>query len=424
MSEEGRDGISRRQFLKYAGAAGATLTVAGGLGGLVAACGGEKTTTTSAQKAGAAGDVIQIGVMVAMTNWFSSYDMSEYEEASVVAEQWNAAGGITIDGKKYSIELVPEDVRSSLDGTTAAANKLAYDKKVKFVAGPQAFFNSASSPTFEQAKVMHLMTWCTMTPPEISKDTKYAFVGHNSIMGCVDAQSKVYRKLFPDAKTYVEISPDDGAPQYFAPKLDNIMKINGFTPGASWIGYPNEIVDFAPIAAKLNAANVDIGFHCNGTPTHAANMLKAVRSSGNTKPYGGVIGAAPEDLVKVCGKDLATDFLQTSNNPKSPENSPQLQAMCDELLKRWGETRTISIHQASGVYNVLSAIKSAGSLDPDDVIAWWEKADTMETLCGPGNIGGQESYGIRHAVGHPQYYDWIVKGEVAESGWTKDVKIP
>ena len=39
--------VSRRQFLKIAGVTGASIGVAGGLGGLMAACGGETTTTTA-----------------------------------------------------------------------------------------------------------------------------------------------------------------------------------------------------------------------------------------------------------------------------------------------------------------------------------------------------------------------------------------
>ena len=46
MSEERT--VSRREFLKLAGVAGATIGVAGGLGGLVAACGGDEETTTTA----------------------------------------------------------------------------------------------------------------------------------------------------------------------------------------------------------------------------------------------------------------------------------------------------------------------------------------------------------------------------------------
>ena len=40
--------MSRREFLKVAGVAGATIGVAGGLGGMLAACGSSTTTTTAA----------------------------------------------------------------------------------------------------------------------------------------------------------------------------------------------------------------------------------------------------------------------------------------------------------------------------------------------------------------------------------------
>ena len=40
--------VSRRDFLKITGVAGATIGLGAGLGGLVAACGGTAETTTSA----------------------------------------------------------------------------------------------------------------------------------------------------------------------------------------------------------------------------------------------------------------------------------------------------------------------------------------------------------------------------------------
>src|SRR5450759_518931 len=40
--------VSRREFLKVAGIAGATIGAGAGLGGLVSACGGTTTTTTAA----------------------------------------------------------------------------------------------------------------------------------------------------------------------------------------------------------------------------------------------------------------------------------------------------------------------------------------------------------------------------------------
>jgi len=40
--------VSRREFLKMAGVAGAAIGAAGGLGGILAACGGDEETTTTA----------------------------------------------------------------------------------------------------------------------------------------------------------------------------------------------------------------------------------------------------------------------------------------------------------------------------------------------------------------------------------------
>jgi ABC-type branched-subunit amino acid transport system substrate-binding protein len=416
--------ISRRQFLKMAGAAGATVCLAGGLGGLVAACGDEKTTTTTTTGTATQGNILRIGVLVAMTNWYSAMDMSEFEETQACADLLNEQG-ITIGGKNYTIELVPEDIKSSLDGTTAASTKLCYDDKVKFLIGPAAFFTSAASPTCEAAGVMHVSSYCTLTPPEVGPSTPLGFVGTNSIAGAIIAQVQAFRKLFPDAKTILDISPDDGAIPYLMPVFTKTAEKYGFTPSPDCIGYPNEMADFSPIAQKVNAQNVDVAFHCNGTPTMAANIMKVLRGSGNMKPYGGNIGCSPEDLVKVCGKDMATEFLSTAQNPKNPDNFPFAQKLMDSLLERWGESRTISFHHAQSLYTLVDCIKKAGTLEPTEVAKTWEAGGTLETLWGPGNIGGTETYGIKnHAIGMPQQYNYIVNGEVVENGTTMDVVIP
>lgn len=48
----------------------------------------------------------------------------------------NSKGGITIKGEKYNIKVLHEDTQMSPDGTLAAANKLIFSDKVKFILGP------------------------------------------------------------------------------------------------------------------------------------------------------------------------------------------------------------------------------------------------------------------------------------------------
>ena len=89
------------------------------------------------------GKTLRIGVLVCLTGWFSTFDTLEWEEAQLARDMLNERGGITINGQKYAIELIAEDCKSTVDGVVAAANKLVYDHKVKFIAGPAAFFSAA-----------------------------------------------------------------------------------------------------------------------------------------------------------------------------------------------------------------------------------------------------------------------------------------
>jgi hypothetical protein len=50
------------------------------------------------------------------------------------------------------------------------------------------------------------------------------------------------------------------------------------------------------------------------------------------------------------------------------------------------------------IYTMVQAIEKAQSLDPKVVAATWEKMDTIDTVFGPGKMGGLETYGIRHSV--------------------------
>jgi hypothetical protein len=47
---------------------------------------------------------------------------------------------------------------------------------------------------------------------------------------------------------------------------------------------------------------------------------------------------------------------------------------------------------------MVQAIQNAQSLDPKVVAAAWAKMDSIDTVIGPGKMGGLETYGINHSV--------------------------
>ena len=90
---------------------------------LLAAPGAAQQKTSQAK-------TLKIGCLLCLTGWYSVFDAVEERDLKIVAQMINEKGGLTIKDKKYNIELVGEDGKSTLDGITAAANRLALTIKL------------------------------------------------------------------------------------------------------------------------------------------------------------------------------------------------------------------------------------------------------------------------------------------------------
>ncbi len=146
MQEKGNDKtVSRRDFLKLAGAAGAAVGLGAGLGGLVAACGSSEETTTTAgatTTTGAAGTTttgagssttvstgatagrpVKIGYVSPRTGALALFGQPD----SYCVDRWNeaVAGGLVCgDGQNHPIEIIVRDSQSSSDRASQVAAEL------------------------------------------------------------------------------------------------------------------------------------------------------------------------------------------------------------------------------------------------------------------------------------------------------------
>ena len=155
--------VSRREFLKFAGIAGAVVGVGGGLGGLLAACGGSTTTTTAAgptttaavgasttaSTSGASTTAVStggsgpgkakivIGAARPISGSLSFFEANAFGPAyKMWVKEVNDAGGLNIMGAKVPIELKIYDDQSNLDNTTRLLTKLMEEDKVDFILPP------------------------------------------------------------------------------------------------------------------------------------------------------------------------------------------------------------------------------------------------------------------------------------------------
>jgi ABC-type branched-subunit amino acid transport system substrate-binding protein len=395
-----------------------TVLICVGLG-LILACVLLFATQAAAQTKG--GKVLKIGVLASLSGWFSGYDTAQWEECQAVAQIWNEKGGLKIKGEQYKIELLVEDNKSTLDGVTASCNKFIFDDKVKFLAGPAAFFAVAATAVAEPAKVLRVLGYATCQPDEVSAKTPYAFLGKSGTMEQGRAALTYMKELYPDVKKVVFLHPDDGAIPYLNDRVKKMLASGGIEMLGDTIGFNNETVDFSPIAAKVIERKPDAVFVINGLAQHYGALLKILRSGGWNKPFcaGGAISAL--EVQTIAGKAASTDFFSSTFIPGHPGNPPALEAVAKKLVKP-GEKRALHLETPNGLWCLLHAIQDAQSLDPTVVRNHWEKMTTIPgTLFGTGKMGGKETYGIRHVVATPVPFSRLMNGELTFGKWVDTV---
>lgn len=141
--------VSRREFLKLAGIAGATVGAAGGLGGLLAACGdGEATTTTAAPTTATTtgvpassttvsagpetGREVKIGFVDPLTGVLAGFGVA----GQYIVDKWREAAGdglVLGDGKKHPVAIDVQDSQSDTNRASQVTSSLIMDAKVDLV---------------------------------------------------------------------------------------------------------------------------------------------------------------------------------------------------------------------------------------------------------------------------------------------------
>jgi branched-chain amino acid transport system substrate-binding protein len=370
-----------------------------------------KSTSTTAP-AGPA-KTLKIGALVDLSGFLSVFYLEAQRELQITADYINEQGGITADGQKYNIQLVIRDSKSSPDGALASANQLIFQDQVKFSLGPIAFEAIGTTPLFEQNKVIHVFNYTSSDPKEIGPDSPYAFVGDTSAVDFARTLGQIGKKHFPKVKTLALVHPDDGSAGVLIPKEAAELADLGFTVvnKDSVILYPNDLQDFSPIVAKINALNVDGVLQSASAPNAVYGILKGMRSAGKQTVYLPSVAGDFGALLKAVGTENATNLGSIYYHRGDPNNPPMLKTLDARVPS---DVAQVSWTLANALTVLVNEIKLAGTLDVDKIKASWESRNTLDNcLYGKGTMGGQKFYGLKnHAATFLQPYGLLQDGKI------------
>ena len=105
---------------------------------------------------------IKIGAIVELTGDMPAVGASSRNAAELAVAALNTAGGITVAGKRYRVELVTEDNAAKPDQSAAVANKLITQDEVLAIVGPNASLGAIPAAEIAEANRTLLITpWST-----------------------------------------------------------------------------------------------------------------------------------------------------------------------------------------------------------------------------------------------------------------------
>jgi branched-chain amino acid transport system substrate-binding protein len=278
VTDQSKGFLSRRGFL---GAAG--IAAAGGLAGCSSALKQTSTSTSTGAGGSASGGTIKIGFVSPQTGQLSVFTQSN---GYVLGQVRSAlAKGLTIGGKKYSVEIIAADSQSSSARAATVASQLVQQSQVDFLIGTAT--PETVIPVSAQAEASGVPCVLTICPWEqwYYKSGGAANTFQYSYMYFLGTQEETHLFTSVWAKAPVGhvvggLWPADvdgaGFEKYMKAKLGpmgwKVVPSGGYTDGTS---------DFASIISTFKAANVDI-LHAVPIPPDFITFWRQAHQNGFT----------------------------------------------------------------------------------------------------------------------------------------------
>ena len=306
-------------------------TAAGQPTDTVAAAGQATDTPMSAEAtkpAAASGDVVKIAVDLPVSGGDAADGIPTRNGMKLAIDQANKAGGVTLDGKPYTIEMyalddVPPGGQAHDPGQGSKnADSFVADNDVMVMLGP---FNSsvakAMMPKLNTAGLCNISpanTNETLTKPKLNgadnpdiknyrptgKVTYFRVVTTDDVQGPATADY-VYNKL-GFKKGYIL----DDTETYGKGIADNFEK-QFKTDGGTVLGHegvPKGTTDYSSILTKIAATNPDFLYYGGTSSNNIPLARKQMKANGLDIPLVGGDGIVDGEYLKVAGPDAAGSY--------------------------------------------------------------------------------------------------------------------
>jgi hypothetical protein len=127
--------------------------------------------------------------------------------------------------------------------------------------------------------------------------------------------------------------------------------------------------------------------------------------------------------MEIAGKEASTNFFIHQIDLNSPEMTPMIKEITKMAKEKYGKVYGMHIWGFNPIYELKQVLEKAQSTDPTVLKDVWGNMKTIDTVYGPGRMGGLKTYGINHTVCAPCPIVELMDGKVRWVKWV-DVYSP
>jgi branched-chain amino acid transport system substrate-binding protein len=314
----------------------------------------------------------------------------------VAVPMLNKAGGITVKGERYDLEVKVLDDQYNADKARTNAERFIYQDGFKHIFYLGSVPVIAAFPVTEKAGA--LMLAGASTDKHLMPPSRYTFRSAEGPLAKA-VKFKFVRDHFPNAKTIVLTEQDDEAGKADGRRVAKIAPYYNFKL-LDTLYYPRGSKDFTSIATKIKSINPDIVvFAATEAGTAIGLQIKALRIAGYT---GGV--AKTEELnMKELKSVASNEQLEGLIGKVGPDLDPNVSQLFKDFKKNfiaeYGEWPTIYYGFLSALHMFKAAVEKADSLEVEDIAKAIEGGLEWETFSGGFMNIKRQDIGINRMAG-------------------------
>lgn len=393
-------GFGRRTLFKGVGIG----ALAAGSASLLSACSGLKGS------GGSSSGSLKIGLVSPQTGALASFAGSDNFVVETVTEALK--DGLTIGGKKYTVEIVTKDTQSDPNRATEVTKQLIDTDKVDIVVGSGT--PDTTNPVADQCEASGIPNITTIAPWEAwffgrgkkeGESFKYSTLFFFGMQEFADCFFPMWEKIGVGNQNVACLWPDDTDANAFRNGLGPLMQDAGYSPidGGK---YKDGATDYSAQIATFKESGAEL-FTCTPIPPDFQAYWKQAAQQEYRPKLATVakvmLFPSEAEALGDLTNNIATDFWWAPTFPyQSSLDGTTAQQLADKFADKAGKQWTQALGSVYSLFEIaVEAFKNADDPKDHDAVASYLQTMKYTGISGPLDFstGPVPGVAIQHPVG-------------------------